>query len=62
MPCRSLILWQYCLRHPEIRDVCDVGRTLFWNKRWAWWMTAVMFLLNNTVGTPRREFRPQCDY
>lgn len=22
---------------------------IFWNKRWAWWFTAVMFLLNNTV-------------
>ena len=21
---------------------------LFWNKKWAWWATAVMFLLNNT--------------
>ena len=22
---------------------------LFWNKRWAFWATAVMFLLNNTL-------------
>jgi hypothetical protein len=21
---------------------------LFWNKKWAWYFTAVMFLLNNT--------------
>jgi hypothetical protein len=44
----SLILWEFCLRHPEVRDVCDVGQALFWNKRWAWWATAVMFILNNT--------------
>lgn len=44
----SLILWEFCLRHPEIRDVCDLGQTLFWGKTWAWWGTAVMFILNNT--------------
>ncbi|KAJ4388700.1 hypothetical protein N0V93_006159 [Gnomoniopsis smithogilvyi] len=44
----SLIVWEFCLRHPEVRDVCDVGEMIFWNKRWAWWFTAVMFLLNNT--------------
>jgi len=44
----SLITWEFCLRHPEIRDVCDLGQMLFWNWRWAWWVTAVMFILNNT--------------
>ncbi|KAK3685358.1 amino-acid permease [Podospora appendiculata] len=44
----SLVLWQFCLRHPEVRDVCDIGQMLFWNKKWAWYATAVMFLLNNT--------------
>jgi len=36
------------MRHPEVRDVCDIGQMLFWNSRWAWWFTAVMFVLNNT--------------
>ncbi|KAK9779042.1 putative Amino acid transporter transmembrane domain-containing protein [Seiridium cardinale] len=44
----SIILWEFCLRHPEVRDVCDIGQMLFWNKKWAWWFTAVMFVLNNT--------------
>lgn len=44
----SLILWEFCLRHPEVRDVCDIGQTLFWGKKWAWWATAIMFILNNT--------------
>ncbi|PSR87119.1 amino acid transporter [Coniella lustricola] len=44
----SLIVWEFCLRHPEVRDVCDVGEMIFWNKRWAWWFSAVMFILNNT--------------
>ncbi|KAK0703962.1 transmembrane amino acid transporter protein-domain-containing protein [Lasiosphaeria miniovina] len=45
----SLVLWEFCLRHPEVRDVCDIGQMLFWNKTWAWYATAVMFLLNNTA-------------
>ena len=36
------------MRHPEVKDVCDIGQMLFWGKRWAWYFTAVMFLLNNT--------------
>lgn len=44
----SLVLWEFCLRHPEVRDVCDIGQTLFWGKKWAWWATAAMFILNNT--------------
>ncbi|PSN73094.1 putative neutral amino acid permease [Corynespora cassiicola Philippines] len=44
----SLILWEFCLRHPEIRDVCDLGQMIFYNSKWAFWFTAVMFILNNT--------------
>ncbi|ERF76148.1 hypothetical protein EPUS_01482 [Endocarpon pusillum Z07020] len=44
----SLIVWEFCLRHPETRDVCDIGQMLFWNSKAAWYFTAVMFLLNNT--------------
>ena len=25
----SYILWQWCMRHPEARDICDIARTLF---------------------------------
>lgn len=39
---------EFCLRHPEVKDVCDIGQMLFWNQRWAWWLTAIMFVLNNT--------------
>ena len=28
--------------------MCDIGQMLFWGKPWAWYFTAVMFLLNNT--------------
>ncbi|OTB06840.1 hypothetical protein M426DRAFT_318549 [Hypoxylon sp. CI-4A] len=44
----SLILWEFCLRHPEVRDVCDIGQMLFWGQKWAWYFTAFMFILNNT--------------
>jgi hypothetical protein len=39
---------EFCLRHPEVKDVTDIGQMLFWNSKWAWWFTAVMFILNNT--------------
>ncbi|KAJ3030171.1 hypothetical protein HDV00_009083 [Rhizophlyctis rosea] len=44
----SLVLWRFCLRHPTVLDVCDIGQILFWNKKWAWYLTAIMFVLNNT--------------
>jgi len=44
----SLIVWEFCIRHPEVRDVCDIGQLLYWNSKIAWWFTAVMFVLNNT--------------
>ncbi|KAI9677078.1 MAG: hypothetical protein M1817_006917 [Caeruleum heppii] len=44
----SMVIWEFCLRHPEVRDVCDIGQMLFWGKNWAWYFTAAMFLLNNT--------------
>lgn len=44
----SLIVWEFCLRHPEIRDVCDVGQMLYFGWTWVWYFTAAMFLLNNT--------------
>ncbi|KAG6822829.1 hypothetical protein H0H92_012420, partial [Tricholoma furcatifolium] len=25
----SLILWKYCLKYPELRDICDIGQKLF---------------------------------
>ncbi|KFY38339.1 hypothetical protein V494_04403 [Pseudogymnoascus sp. VKM F-4513 (FW-928)] len=36
----SLVLWEFCLRHPEVRDVCDIGQMLFWGKTWAWASTS----------------------
>jgi hypothetical protein len=44
----SMTTWEFCMRHPEVRDVCDIGQMLFWNKKWAWYFTATIFLLNNT--------------
>lgn len=44
----SLILWRFCLKHPEVRDVCDIGRMLFGGSQLAYNITAVFFILNNT--------------
>lgn len=45
----SLVVWEFCMRHEEVRDVCDIGQMLF--GKWipgVWYLTALMFLLNNT--------------
>lgn len=39
---------EFCLRHPEVRDVYDIGQMLFFNWRWVWYVAAAMFLLNKT--------------
>ena len=39
---------EICLRHPELRDICDVGQMLYFGWTWVWYITAAMFLLNNT--------------
>lgn len=39
---------QFCLRHPDVRDICDIGQYLFWDSQLAWYLTAAMFILNNT--------------
>uniref|UniRef100_A0A060TBQ7 ARAD1D29084p n=1 Tax=Blastobotrys adeninivorans TaxID=409370 RepID=A0A060TBQ7_BLAAD len=44
----GLVLWEFCLKNPQTKDICDIGQILFWGKRWAWYFTAVCFLLNNT--------------
>lgn len=44
----GLVIWEFCLKNPTVRDVCDIGQHLFWGKKWAWWFTGIMFLLNNT--------------
>lgn len=44
----GLIIHQYCLKNPDVLDICDIGQRLFWGSKWAWYFTAVCFLLNNT--------------
>ncbi|KAE9394048.1 hypothetical protein BT96DRAFT_1022720 [Gymnopus androsaceus JB14] len=43
----SLILGRFCLKHPEMRDICDIGRYLFGGSELAYNLTAIMFILNN---------------
>ncbi|GAW09468.1 neutral amino acid [Lentinula edodes] len=43
----SLVLWKFCMKHPEARDVCDVGKIILGGSQIAYHFTAVMFLLNN---------------
>lgn len=39
---------EFCMRHPEIRDICDLSQILYYGWTWVWYGTAAMFLLNNT--------------
>ncbi|KAJ3875357.1 transmembrane amino acid transporter protein-domain-containing protein [Lentinula edodes] len=43
----SLILGRFCIKHPEMRDVCDIGQYLFGGSQLAYNLTALMFILNN---------------
>ncbi|ORY80240.1 transmembrane amino acid transporter protein-domain-containing protein [Leucosporidium creatinivorum] len=42
----SHVLWRYCMKHPEVRDICDAAFALT-GKRWAWWAAFVGLALNN---------------
>lgn len=45
----SYVLWQFCMKHPEVTDICDIARLLLpWCPTLAFEVTAVMLLLNNT--------------
>ena len=46
----SLVVWEFCMKHPEVRDVCDIGQMLFWGWRWTWYLTAGY--------SARESFRP----
>lgn len=43
----SLILWRLCLKHPEIRDGCDIALVIFGGSKFAYHFTSVMFVLCN---------------
>ncbi|ABN67177.1 predicted protein [Scheffersomyces stipitis CBS 6054] len=45
----GLIISDYCAAYPHLTNVCDIGQHLFWGKRWVWYLTALCFLLNNTL-------------
>lgn len=42
----SHVLWRYCMKHPEVRDICDAAFALT-GKRYAWWAAFVGLALNN---------------
>lgn len=43
----SLILWRLCLKHPEIRDGCDIALVIFGGSKFAYQFTSVMFIMCN---------------
>nr|ODN86026.1 hypothetical protein L203_04526 [Cryptococcus depauperatus CBS 7841] len=44
----SYVLWQFCMKHPEARDICDIAAILFPSiPRIAFEFTGIILLLNN---------------
>ncbi|KAK9899096.1 hypothetical protein P389DRAFT_43887 [Cystobasidium minutum MCA 4210] len=43
----SYTLWQYCMRHPHVRDIVDIALQLTGGNRLAGEATAIMLILNN---------------
>ncbi|KAF5349827.1 hypothetical protein D9757_015361 [Collybiopsis confluens] len=43
----SLVLWKFCMKHPEALDICDIGRILGGDSQMIYNFTAVMFIMNN---------------
>lgn len=43
----SLILWRYCLRHPHLLNICDIGYQIFGKNKIAYELTALALILNN---------------
>ncbi|GAV49369.1 hypothetical protein ZYGR_0P00120 [Zygosaccharomyces rouxii] len=45
----GLIIAEFCEKFPHLRNICDIGQVLFGGYRWAWYATAICFLLNNAL-------------
>lgn len=43
----SHVLWRYCMRHPEIRDICDAAYIVAGKSRIAWGAAFIGLALNN---------------
>ncbi|GAA5858325.1 hypothetical protein JCM8547_004650 [Rhodosporidiobolus lusitaniae] len=41
------ILWRFCAKHPQVRDIADAAQLLSGNRRWAWYLAFVGLALNN---------------
>lgn len=45
----SLVLWEYSLLHPKLRDIGDIGLALFGGSHIVYWLTVIAFIINNTM-------------
>ncbi len=43
----SLTLWRYCLKHPQLLNICDIGYQIFGKNKIAYELTALALILNN---------------
>ncbi|CCH59337.1 hypothetical protein TBLA_0B05020 [Henningerozyma blattae CBS 6284] len=45
----GLIISEFCEKHPQLMNVCDIGQYLFGGYRSVWYATAICFLGNNIL-------------
>lgn len=45
----GLIIADYVAAYPHVTTVCDIGQHLFFGSKTVWYITALAFLLNNTL-------------
>ncbi|PWN53940.1 hypothetical protein IE53DRAFT_337943 [Violaceomyces palustris] len=45
----SLNLWRYCMLHPDLLNICDIGYHIFGKSRIAYELTAIALILNNVM-------------
>ncbi|UZJ51566.1 hypothetical protein CBS101457_000886 [Exobasidium rhododendri] len=43
----SMTLWRYCMKHPDLLHIADIGRQLT-GSAWGYELTAIALILNNT--------------
>lgn len=42
-------MWAYMMKHPHLKDVCEIGASLFGGSRLAYEWTGFMLLANNIL-------------
>jgi hypothetical protein len=58
----SLILGRFCIKHPEMRDIVDIGQYLFGGSKLVYNIVSIMFVLNNIFIQGATRSKPLRDW